>query len=693
MFKSSKLQPLNLITPMFGGVLLGIIGLQTPNTLANPIVSNSTLVDKIQVDLPSQVSPSCPSFTPIPNTYSPNDSTVNNKNTENLVVPTSVCAADLADESSPLLEKRQYTPFLVGEETGVRFVFPASENLYIVQESVPSEEIQPITASENEDEWHFKFQPYATIPISTYGTATARGRTIDYSLSLGEVLQNLRATASGRFEAWKGRWGFIVDGYYVSLQGIASFQRTAERIPNTIDALNYVLSKDVNTRVQEIANTLEQDVEKLQQIQALRESEPLQSLDQRVQTLQATAAQDAQALRDALDQRVQTIQATAAQDAQTLRELDQEIQFFDQRVQTIQATAAQDAQTLRDALGQRVQTLQETAAQDAQTLRDLDQQIQSFRDTVVAQDEPRLQALDFKLQDFQQLGLNSQALKEIITLNNRDVDRLPREQQLDTKIQNALTKLNNLEQLQQELTDIKELLEQTRQEIREQRAIKESEDLQKLETDIENVQATLERDIAAIDKIKDFSENRLPQELDASSTTDLQFDQGIYDFALSYHIGDLPMYELPEKPSNRSYPLLWFQPIAGVRLNDISIQIDETIGLSLTSSLISFQGTFQQTFTQGRTWFEPMLGGKIGLQIADPVIFWVRGDVSGFGLAGDTDLSWNVFFGIDWWVRQNISLQFAYHFYEISYKNGSGNNAFGLEQNLNGPYLSATFHF
>ncbi len=73
-----------------------------------------------------------------------------------------------------------------------------------------------------------------------------------------------------------------------------------------------------------------------------------------------------------------------------------------------------------------------------------------------------------------------------------------------------------------------------------------------------------------------------------------------------------------------------------------------------------------------------MIGAKLALQVSDPVTLWVRGDVSGFGLAGDTDLSWNVIAGADWWVSGNISLQLGYRFYEINYKNGSGNNAYGL---------------
>ena len=167
----------------------------------------------------------------------------------------------------------------------------------------------------------------------------------------------------------------------------------------------------------------------------------------------------------------------------------------------------------------------------------------------------------------------------------------------------------------------------------------------------------------------------------------LNFNQGIYDFAFSYHLGAPAQDSRPERPSDKKFPLVWFEPIAGVRLNDINSTIEASLNFE------RFGRTFERSVSNGRTWFEPMVGGKLGVQVSDPVTLWVRGDVSGFGLAGDTDLSWNVLFGMDWWVSRKISLQLAYRFYQINYGNGSGNNAFVFEENFNGPFLSATFHF
>lgn len=168
----------------------------------------------------------------------------------------------------------------------------------------------------------------------------------------------------------------------------------------------------------------------------------------------------------------------------------------------------------------------------------------------------------------------------------------------------------------------------------------------------------------------------------------IKLTQGIYDFALSYNLGDEPMYNRPDAPSGKTFPRLWFQPIIGARLNSISTSIGQ-IGINVRDRSKSFD----KTFGREQTWIEPMLGAKLGVQVSDSVVLWARGDVSGFGLAADTDLSWNIFTGVDLWVSPTVSLQMAYRFYQIKYKTGSGNSAFGFEENLNGPVMGATFHF
>ncbi len=167
----------------------------------------------------------------------------------------------------------------------------------------------------------------------------------------------------------------------------------------------------------------------------------------------------------------------------------------------------------------------------------------------------------------------------------------------------------------------------------------------------------------------------------------LTFNQGIYDFAASYHIGEKPVPYNPTQPSSAIFPRISFAPYVGTRLNDINSTIENTLTFPRRERVR------EATFRQGRTWFEPLVGGRLSVQVSEPITLWVRGDASGFGLAGETDMSWNAIFGLDWWVARQVSLQFAYRFYEINYGNGTGDNAFRFQENFNGPYLAATFRF
>lgn len=184
-----------------------------------------------------------------------------------------------------------------------------------------------------------------------------------------------------------------------------------------------------------------------------------------------------------------------------------------------------------------------------------------------------------------------------------------------------------------------------------------------------------------------FEEYTRPPGLRATLVSNLTFIQGIYDFALTYHLGATPVAFDPKKPSNQDFPLIWFEPIVGTRLN----QIDSTIKTTLSFDRLPL--VLENSFSKGRTWFEPLIGGKLGLQVSDPLTLWLRGDASGFGLAGQTNISWNIFFGADWWVNRSLSLSLSYRFYEIDYGNGTGDNAFRFNENFNGPTLAATFHF
>jgi len=721
-----------LIWTLFG------LSFPVPSVLAEAI-------DEGKAIAPVTVAPSfCEGFTPLTNRVAP---LVFEGETRTEELPDSACAKDLAGVGAPVL--------------------PASPLTEPTPAATPIAPENPAPQGQEDRGWQIKFQPYATIPISTYGTATARGRTVSYHLDLGEVLQSLRVTGSARVEAWNGRFGLIFDGYYASLRNVIDRQKTTVRQPNFIDSLNWLLSRDASQRIQKAINGLEGISQSVDRIQGLKEEGSFQEAGDKIRALRQdialkteqlsqlpAAAEEVRdqirqevALREEQLQELETAINNARQRFQqeivpkieqaqelktTLAEIRQEVQQeverkaerlneFKQALDSLQGQLAERQNTLQEMVV-KIQTLPDVDIGeirdniDIRDLRDLEKKIAELpRDPAFSDRLGNLKDFQEKLSQIQEaLARGQEKIQELRGL--KDSEPL---QQLQAKIQ-ELRELKDSEPLQQLQGKIEELrqtkdseilqqlqakvqelqqlkdsepLQQLQAKLQELRGLKDSEPLQRLEQEIQNARESLEQLEQTMQQVQEFADNRQLQQLEADSETNLQFDQGIYDFAVSYHIGAPLSHELPEKPSNRSFPLIWFQPYAGLRLNSISIDIEQTLTVQLSSPLVNFSQTFQQTFSQGRTWFEPLLGGKFGVQVSDPITLWIRGDASGFGLAGDTDLSWNLLFGVDWWVNRQISLQFAYRFYGIEYKNGSGDNAFGFTQNFNGPFLAATFHF
>jgi hypothetical protein len=721
-----------LIWTLFG------LSFPVPSVLAEAI-------DEGKAIAPVTVAPSfCEGFTPLTNRVAP---LVFEGETRTEELSDSACAKDLAGVGAPVL--------------------PASPLTEPTPAATPIATENPAPQGQEDRGWQIKFQPYATIPISTYGTATARGRTVSYHLDLGEVLQSLRVTGSARVEAWNGRFGLIFDGYYASLRNVIDRQKTTVRQPNFIDSLNWLLSRDASQRIQKAINGLEGISQSVDRIQGLKEEGSFQEAGDKIRALRQdialkteqlsqlpAAAEEVRdqirqevALREEQLQELETAINNARQRFQqeivpkieraqelktTLAEIRQEVQQeverkaerlneFKQALDSLQGQLAERQNTLQEMVV-KIQTLPDVDIGeirdniDIRDLRDLEKKIAELpRDPAFSDRLGNLKDFQEKLSQIQEaLARGQEKIQELRGL--KDSEPL---QQLQAKIQ-ELRELKDSEPLQQLQGKIEELrqtkdseilqqlqakvqelqqlkdsepLQQLQAKLQELRGLKDSEPLQRLEQEIQNARESLEQLEQTMQQVQEFADNRQLQQLEADSETNLQFDQGIYDFAVSYHIGAPLSHELPEKPSNRSFPLIWFQPYAGLRLNSISIDIEQTLTVQLSSPLVNFSQTFQQTFSQGRTWFEPLLGGKFGVQVSDPITLWIRGDASGFGLAGDTDLSWNLLFGVDWWVNRQISLQFAYRFYGIEYKNGSGDNAFGFTENFNGPFLAATFHF
>lgn len=87
-----------------------------------------------------------------------------------------------------------------------------------------SADAEPLSRDwQDENNWRYSITGYAFLPASTEGPTTIAGATVELDLDLGDALDLLDGALAGRFEAWKGDFGLIVDLNYVDLgldQGI-----------------------------------------------------------------------------------------------------------------------------------------------------------------------------------------------------------------------------------------------------------------------------------------------------------------------------------------------------------------------------------------------------------------------------------------------------------------------------------------
>lgn len=74
----------------------------------------------------------------------------------------------------------------------------------------------------DEERWRFSMTPYLFLPVTTTGTSTVAGQDVDLDLNLMDVLKVLNGAVSGRVEAWRGDFGFAVEGSLVALGDDAS---------------------------------------------------------------------------------------------------------------------------------------------------------------------------------------------------------------------------------------------------------------------------------------------------------------------------------------------------------------------------------------------------------------------------------------------------------------------------------------
>jgi len=71
----------------------------------------------------------------------------------------------------------------------------------------------------------------------------------------------------------------------------------------------------------------------------------------------------------------------------------------------------------------------------------------------------------------------------------------------------------------------------------------------------------------------------------------------------------------------------------------------------------------------------------------------VRFDFGGFNIGNGSNLTWNLVAGIDYKLKENMSLKAGYRIFDLDYDSGSGNKEFGIDAQFRGPIFGLTIKF
>ena len=85
-----------------------------------------------------------------------------------------------------------------------------------------------------------------------------------------------------------------------------------------------------------------------------------------------------------------------------------------------------------------------------------------------------------------------------------------------------------------------------------------------------------------------------------------------------------------------------------------------------------------------------MIGTRATWVLNDRWNLNVRGDLAGFGVAGD-ELTWSLTGVAAWRAWEKTTIQLGYRVYDIDYSDGSGFDEFGLNLRVHGPFLAINF--
>lgn len=96
-----------------------------------------------------------------------------------------------------------------------------------------------------------------------------------------------------------------------------------------------------------------------------------------------------------------------------------------------------------------------------------------------------------------------------------------------------------------------------------------------------------------------------------------------------------------------------------------------------------------------KDWVDIVVGARSSVTIFDGLDAFLRADIGGFGIGTSSDLTWNLMTGAEYAIPNcpGSSLVLGYRLLDIKEKQGSGNDAFIYDVQMQGPFTAIAFRF
>lgn len=159
------------------------------------------------------------------------------------------------------------------------------------------------------------------------------------------------------------------------------------------------------------------------------------------------------------------------------------------------------------------------------------------------------------------------------------------------------------------------------------------------------------------------------------SDIDVTMEMVLIDFGAMYRLGEWTPSGEAAKNARRTTLDLY----AGARYTDLELSLDPEVLDSRSKSV---------------SWFDPIVGSKLVLPIAEQWHLSVNGDIGGFGAGSDFTWSATGVFGYDFHIGKTRASVFAgYRAIGQDYSEGSGNEKFTWDVIQHGPILGLSLRF